>query len=173
MANHHESLRLAPYLTRHDKFSSIVNVGSTCLITYRIWVVNRKAKTFNAGTLLPVAVVIVESGMVYAMFVVTLLALFLRNSDSEKPATRVVRDSVEMTDNRESSPVPHSNPLSDTFDMHSDENSSSDEPDTGWDLQKSDTLRLLSSEWNIISPSICITLSFERLKTLNGLQKYF
>ncbi|KAJ6474922.1 hypothetical protein C8R45DRAFT_1103057 [Mycena sanguinolenta] len=62
----------------------VVNVGCTSLLAYRIWVVNRKAKIFNAGTLLPVAVVVVESGMVYAVFVVTLLALFLSNSGAYK-----------------------------------------------------------------------------------------
>jgi len=62
----------------------VVNVGCTALIAYRIWVVNRKAKTSNAGTLLPIAVVIVESGMIYAIFVVTLLALFLSNSGAYK-----------------------------------------------------------------------------------------
>ncbi|KAJ7301006.1 hypothetical protein DFH08DRAFT_979126 [Mycena albidolilacea] len=62
----------------------VVNVGCTSLIAYRIWVVNRKAKTFNASSLFPVAVVIVESGMVYAVFVVTLLALFLSNSGAYK-----------------------------------------------------------------------------------------
>ncbi|KAJ6525161.1 hypothetical protein B0H19DRAFT_1085005 [Mycena capillaripes] len=40
--------------------------------------------------------------------------------------------------NRESSPVPPSDLPSDTFDMDSDENSS-DEPDAGSDLQKSDS----------------------------------
>ncbi|KAJ6631244.1 hypothetical protein B0H10DRAFT_1657146, partial [Mycena sp. CBHHK59/15] len=53
----------------------VVNVGCTTLIAYRIWDVNRQTKKLKTGTLVPVAVVIVESGLVYSIWVIILFAL--------------------------------------------------------------------------------------------------
>ncbi|KAJ6590492.1 hypothetical protein DFH09DRAFT_1026483 [Mycena vulgaris] len=68
----------------------IINVGCTALIAYRIWSVNRHTVMLNVGTLVPVAVVIVESGLVYAVSVVVLFGLFLSNSGAYK----IVQDAV-------------------------------------------------------------------------------
>ncbi|KAJ7770610.1 hypothetical protein B0H16DRAFT_1715269 [Mycena metata] len=62
----------------------MVNVGCTTLIAYRIWAVNRQTKLLNVGTLVPVAVVIVESGVIYAVCVVLQLGLFLSDSGGFK-----------------------------------------------------------------------------------------
>ncbi|KAJ7484644.1 hypothetical protein FB451DRAFT_1233036 [Mycena latifolia] len=68
----------------------IVNVGCTSLIAYRIWAVNRQTKMLNVGTLVPVAVVIVESGLIYSIAVVIDLALYLSNSGAYK----IVQDTL-------------------------------------------------------------------------------
>ncbi|KAJ7749318.1 hypothetical protein DFH07DRAFT_961828 [Mycena maculata] len=68
----------------------VVNIGCTCLIAYHILAVNRRTKILNIGALVPVAVVIVESGLVYAVSVVILFTLFLSNSSAYK----IVQDMV-------------------------------------------------------------------------------
>lgn len=62
------------------------------LIAYRIWAVNRQTKNINVGTLVPVAVAVVESGLVYAISVVIQFALFLSNSGGYK----IMQDIVSL-----------------------------------------------------------------------------
>ncbi|KAJ6571854.1 hypothetical protein B0H19DRAFT_1255785 [Mycena capillaripes] len=62
----------------------VINVGCTALIAYRIWTVNRETKMLDVGRLTPVAVVIVESGLVYAVSVVVFLGLYMSNSGAYK-----------------------------------------------------------------------------------------
>ncbi|KAJ7627697.1 hypothetical protein DFH06DRAFT_1339204 [Mycena polygramma] len=62
----------------------VINVGCTALIAYRIWTVIRDTKMLEVGTLVPVAVVIVESGLVYSVSVVVLLSLYMSNSGAYK-----------------------------------------------------------------------------------------
>ncbi|KAJ7151070.1 hypothetical protein C8R46DRAFT_962913 [Mycena filopes] len=62
----------------------VINAGCTALIAFRIWAINRQTKLLNVGTLVPVAVVIVESGVIYAVCVVLQLGLFLSNSGGYK-----------------------------------------------------------------------------------------
>ncbi|KAJ7871357.1 hypothetical protein B0H13DRAFT_2060658 [Mycena leptocephala] len=62
----------------------LVNVGCTALIAYRIWAVNRETKILDVGTLLPVAVIVIESGAIYSTCVVILLVLYMNNSGAYK-----------------------------------------------------------------------------------------
>ncbi|KAJ6499556.1 hypothetical protein C8R47DRAFT_971635, partial [Mycena vitilis] len=80
----------------------VINVGCTgvsrscsigCpLIAYRIWTVSRDTKMLEVGTLVPVAVVIVESGLVYSISVVVLLGLYMSNSGAYK----ILQDAVSF-----------------------------------------------------------------------------
>ncbi|KAJ7336435.1 hypothetical protein DFH08DRAFT_965308 [Mycena albidolilacea] len=64
----------------------VVNTGCTVLIAYRIWSANRETKLLNVGTLVPVAVVVLESGLLYTIVTAIQLAMFLKNSAAYKIA---------------------------------------------------------------------------------------
>ncbi|KAJ7791958.1 hypothetical protein B0H14DRAFT_2933791 [Mycena olivaceomarginata] len=64
----------------------VVNTGCTVLIVYRIWSANRETKLLNVGTLVPVAVVMLESGLLYTIVTAIQLAMFLKGSAAYKIA---------------------------------------------------------------------------------------
>ncbi|KAJ7672892.1 hypothetical protein B0H14DRAFT_3069200 [Mycena olivaceomarginata] len=64
----------------------VVNTGCTVLIAYHIWSANRETKLLNVGTLVPVAVVMLESGLLYTIVTAIQLAMFLKSSAAYKIA---------------------------------------------------------------------------------------
>ncbi|KAF8966876.1 hypothetical protein BDZ97DRAFT_1728649, partial [Flammula alnicola] len=60
-----------------------VNISATTLFAGRIWHVHRKVRgtTVSGKTLLPAAVIIIESGAIYSFCLVLLLALYLTGSN--------------------------------------------------------------------------------------------
>ncbi|KAJ7833163.1 hypothetical protein B0H14DRAFT_2801579 [Mycena olivaceomarginata] len=66
----------APRLSRYDAL----------LIAYRILSANRETKLLNVGTLVPVAVVMLESGLLYTIVTAIQLAMFLKSSAAYKIA---------------------------------------------------------------------------------------
>ncbi|KAJ6486782.1 hypothetical protein C8R45DRAFT_995862 [Mycena sanguinolenta] len=72
----------------------VVNVGCTGLIAYRILAVDCETKVLNVGTLVPVAVVMLESGVIYTIATAIQLGMFLDNSGAYKIAQDTV---VQLT----------------------------------------------------------------------------
>ncbi|KAJ7791960.1 hypothetical protein B0H14DRAFT_2933801 [Mycena olivaceomarginata] len=64
----------------------VVNAGCTVLIAHRIWSANRETRLLGAGTLVPVAVVMLESGLLYTIVTPIQLAMFLQGSGAYKIA---------------------------------------------------------------------------------------
>ncbi|KAF7349191.1 hypothetical protein MSAN_01708500 [Mycena sanguinolenta] len=64
----------------------VINVGCTGLVAYRIFSVDRETKILNVGTLVPVAVVMLESGCLYTIATAIQLAMFMDNSGAYKIA---------------------------------------------------------------------------------------
>jgi len=57
-----------------------VNFGCTCLIAGRIWSINRENRGSGSRNLLPVVIIIVESGAIYSVSLIALLVVFLAGS---------------------------------------------------------------------------------------------
>jgi hypothetical protein len=66
------------------------NSDAVVLIAYRIWSANRETKLLNVGTLVPVAVVMLESGLLYTIVTAIQLAMFLKGSAAYKIAQDAV-----------------------------------------------------------------------------------
>ncbi|KAF7326351.1 hypothetical protein MVEN_02621400 [Mycena venus] len=64
----------------------VVNAGCTALIAYRAWVVNCETKLLNVGTHVHVAVIMLESGLLYTIASVIQLALYMNSSGAYKIA---------------------------------------------------------------------------------------
>jgi hypothetical protein len=60
------------------------------LIAHRIWSVNRETRLLGVGTLVPVAVVMLESGLLYTIVTAVQLAMFLQSSGAYKIAQDAV-----------------------------------------------------------------------------------
>ncbi|KAF8189965.1 hypothetical protein K438DRAFT_1971460 [Mycena galopus ATCC 62051] len=64
----------------------VVNVGCTTLIASRILSVDSETKILGVGTLVPVAFVMLESGLLYLIVIVIQLATFMKSSGAYKIA---------------------------------------------------------------------------------------
>jgi hypothetical protein len=59
----------------------------TALIVFRIWFTTKKVARFSSQqTLLPVVIVVVESGAIYSISCITLLTVYLLDSNAQYPA---------------------------------------------------------------------------------------
>jgi hypothetical protein len=60
------------------------------LIAHRIWSVHRETRLLGVGMLVPVAVVMLESGLLYTIVTAIQLAMFLQSSGAYKIAQDAV-----------------------------------------------------------------------------------
>ncbi|KAF8589099.1 hypothetical protein K439DRAFT_1612997 [Ramaria rubella] len=75
------------WITAFFALTLATNVCCTSLIAIRIWVTTRKVARFSGQqTLLPVVIVVVESGAIYSISCITLLTVYLLGSNAQYPA---------------------------------------------------------------------------------------
>ena len=73
---------------------------TTVLIALRIWLTERRASAvFRSRSLTPVAVIIIESGAIYSVALLTVLVLFLTNSWAQYIVLDMVSTSTQFEEN--------------------------------------------------------------------------
>ncbi|KAF8501837.1 hypothetical protein JB92DRAFT_2833708 [Gautieria morchelliformis] len=81
------AVTLAAWITAFFTTTLATNVICTTLIAVRIWITTRKVARFSGQqTLLPVVIVVVESGAIYSVSCITLLTVYLLGSNAQYPA---------------------------------------------------------------------------------------
>ncbi|KAI0311142.1 hypothetical protein OF83DRAFT_1152129 [Amylostereum chailletii] len=71
---------LSHWITSFFSLTLSTNIIGTVLIAIRIWRINRLSKLVGTATLMPVLLVVVESGAVYSATLIALLATYLAKS---------------------------------------------------------------------------------------------
>jgi len=82
----------------------VLKIWSTGLIALRIWRVNKLSVRLGASSLMPVILVIIESGAIYSATLTALLALYLSQSWVQYVLLDAVREVVSITVNSKSDP---------------------------------------------------------------------
>ncbi|KAF8503020.1 hypothetical protein BU17DRAFT_101872 [Hysterangium stoloniferum] len=78
---------LSGWITSFFTLTLATNVICTSLIAARIWFTTRKVARFSGQqTLMPVVIVVVESGFIYSASCITLLVVYLIGSNAQYPA---------------------------------------------------------------------------------------
>ncbi|KAJ7218284.1 hypothetical protein C8J57DRAFT_1537455 [Mycena rebaudengoi] len=90
------SAALRDWPTAFSVMTLLVNAGCSSLIAYRIWVCNRQTQVLNLGTLAPIAVIVIESGMVYSISTIVVLALFRADTGAYKIAQDILMQLIGM-----------------------------------------------------------------------------